>query len=75
MNISFVNENQTVQIHVRIPFITAGDIQITEDMTSYFTVGYDLDITVSDGRNTVGPKTLTIIMTGTVSEIKELLGW
>lgn len=45
-------------------FITAGQIQISEDLSNHTTVGYDLYITVSDGRNTVGPSILTITIAG-----------
>ncbi|XP_045159272.2 cadherin-23-like [Mercenaria mercenaria] len=44
----------------------SGQIQIS-DYIDHSTVGYDLSITVSDGRNTVGPKILTI----TVSDIND----
>ncbi|KAL4229500.1 hypothetical protein ACF0H5_012540 [Mactra antiquata] len=44
------------------PFVifNSGEIQISEDLSTHTTVGYDLNITVSDGRNTVGPSSLTI---------------
>ncbi|XP_060585336.1 cadherin-23-like [Ruditapes philippinarum] len=45
----------------------SGQIQITEDMSGHTTVGYDAYITVSDGKNTVGPKILTI----TVADIND----
>ena len=44
--------------------ILAGEIKIIEDLSGHTTVGYDVYITVSDGRNTVGPSTLTITLAG-----------
>ncbi|XP_045187476.2 cadherin-23-like [Mercenaria mercenaria] len=44
----------------------SGQIQIS-DYIDHSTVGYDLSITVSDGRNTVGPNILTI----TISDIND----
>ncbi|KAH3750872.1 hypothetical protein DPMN_185408 [Dreissena polymorpha] len=38
----------------------SGEIQITEDLSGHTVVGYDLQITVADSRNTVGPRLLTI---------------
>ncbi|KAL4229501.1 hypothetical protein ACF0H5_012541 [Mactra antiquata] len=38
----------------------SGQIQISEDLSTHTIVGYDLNITVNDGRNTVGPSLLTI---------------
>ncbi|WAR16998.1 hypothetical protein MAR_031592 [Mya arenaria] len=40
----------------------AGQIQINTDLTGHTTVGYDLEITVSDSKNTVGPRLLTITL-------------
>lgn len=39
-----------------------GQIQLNADISSYTTTGYDLEIYVSDGRATVGPKILTVII-------------
>ncbi|XP_052762071.1 cadherin EGF LAG seven-pass G-type receptor 2-like [Mya arenaria] len=40
----------------------SGQIQINTDLTGHTTVGYDLEITVSDSKNTVGPRLLTITL-------------
>lgn len=44
--------------------ISAGAIQLKEDISGHTTTGYDIAITVSDAKNTVGPKILTIIVKG-----------
>ncbi|KAK3611262.1 hypothetical protein CHS0354_004906 [Potamilus streckersoni] len=40
-----------------------GNIKATSDFIRLYQTGYDLQISVSDGRTTVGPKTVTIIVT------------
>lgn len=47
-----------------ISLLSAGDILVTEDLSSHTTVGYDISITVDDGKNTVGPRILTVILNG-----------
>ncbi|XP_053376790.1 protocadherin Fat 4-like [Mercenaria mercenaria] len=40
----------------------SGQIQLNADISSFTTVGYDIEITVADAKNTVGPKTLTVLI-------------
>ncbi|KAL3888203.1 hypothetical protein ACJMK2_000579 [Sinanodonta woodiana] len=40
-----------------------GNIRTTSDLIRLYNPGYDLQISVSDGHTTVGPKTVTIIVT------------
>ncbi|XP_053376788.1 cadherin-23-like [Mercenaria mercenaria] len=40
----------------------SGEIQLNADISNYNTVGYDIEITVADAKNTVGPKILTVII-------------
>ncbi|XP_060066584.1 protocadherin Fat 4-like [Ylistrum balloti] len=42
----------------------AGEIQTNADLTSLTIPGYDLYVTISDGTNTVGPRTLTVKISG-----------
>lgn len=44
---------------------TAGEVRSTDSLESYTEAGYDLFIFVYDGTTLVGPKTLTVIVTGT----------
>ncbi|KAK3611794.1 hypothetical protein CHS0354_014146 [Potamilus streckersoni] len=43
--------------------LNSGVIQVTESLQNHQTVGYDLSVSVYDGRSLVGPKTLTIDIT------------
>ena len=47
----------------------AGAIQIDQDISTHTTVGYDISVTVSDGKNTVGPRLLTITFAGKVKQM------
>ncbi|XP_060559152.1 protocadherin-like protein [Ruditapes philippinarum] len=40
----------------------SGEIQLNADISSYATVGYDIEITVADAKNTADPKILTVII-------------
>lgn len=42
----------------------AGEILATSDLTSHTVPGYDLYIYVNDGKTLVGPRTLTVIISG-----------
>ncbi|XP_061171751.1 protocadherin Fat 4-like [Saccostrea echinata] len=42
----------------------SGDVRSTNNLIGYTQAGYDLYIYVYDGRSLVGPKTLTIVVTG-----------
>ncbi|XP_053376789.1 cadherin-23-like [Mercenaria mercenaria] len=42
----------------------SGEIQLNADISNYTTVGYDIEITVADAKNTVGPTILTVIIQG-----------
>lgn len=46
-------------------YFTAGEVRSTDSLESYTVAGYDLFIYVYDGTTLVGPKTLTVIVTGT----------
>lgn len=48
---------------------TAGEVRSTDSLESYTVAGYDLFIYVYDGTTLVGPKTLTVIVTGTFIKI------
>ncbi|XP_069131267.1 protocadherin-15-like [Argopecten irradians] len=41
-----------------------GEIQTNTNLDSLTTVGYDILVSISDGHSTVGPRSLTIIITG-----------
>lgn len=45
-------------------FPSAGDVQVTRSITNEAVTGYDLFVNVTDGRNTVGPETLTVLISG-----------
>lgn len=45
--------------------LLAGAIQLNADISGYTTTGYDINVTVWDAKNTVGPKILTVIVRGT----------
>lgn len=47
-----------------LPF-PAGEVRTTANLAGYTEAGYDLYIYVYDGTTLVGPKTLTVIVTGT----------
>ena len=51
----------------------AGAIQIDQDISTHTTVGYDISVTVSDGKNTVGPRLLTITFAGKVVQMQYVL--
>ena len=43
---------------------TAGAIQLDQDISTFTTTGFDLSITVTDGKSTTGPAILTVIIRG-----------
>ena len=47
--------------------ILAGEVSLSRSIKTESVSGYDLSIYVSDGRNSVGPTTLTIRVTGLYS--------
>jgi hypothetical protein len=49
---------------LHINSFVAGEIQLNADISSYSTVGYDIEITVADAKNTADPKILTVIIKG-----------
>ncbi|XP_060568295.1 cadherin-23-like [Ruditapes philippinarum] len=42
----------------------SGEIQLNADISNYNTVGYDIEITVADDKNTASPKILTVLIRG-----------
>ncbi|XP_052781618.1 cadherin-related family member 2-like [Mya arenaria] len=40
----------------------SGEIQLNADISGYTTTGFDINVTVRDGKNTVGPEILTVII-------------
>lgn len=53
------------QYKVRCVFaIAAGEILATTDLSSHTVPGFDLYIYVYDGKTLVGPRTLTVIISG-----------
>ncbi|XP_052706933.1 protocadherin Fat 4-like [Crassostrea angulata] len=53
-------------VPVTCPFVIhhSGEILATSDLTSHTVPGYDLYIYVNDGKTLVGPRTLTVIISG-----------
>ena len=45
-------------------FLAAGEILATSDLSQHTVPGYDLYVYVSDGKTLVGPRTLTVIISG-----------
>lgn len=59
--------------HIKKPSnFEAGEILATSDLTSHTVPGYDLYIYVNDGKTLVGPRTLTVIISGSKHELKLL---
>lgn len=50
--------------HKKTSNFEAGEILATSDLTSHTVPGYDLYIYVNDGKTLVGPRTLTVIISG-----------
>ncbi|XP_033727272.1 protocadherin-like wing polarity protein stan [Pecten maximus] len=44
--------------------VLGGEIQTNADISALTIPGYDIYVTITDGTNTVGPRTVTVIVTG-----------
>jgi len=56
----------TLQLKTLLFLLTAGAIQLDRDISTFSTTGYDLSITVTDGKSVTGPAILTVIVRGIV---------
>lgn len=63
----FIVISTLINIIIIVVVVVAGDILVTEDVSGLTTVGYDLFISVSDGRNTAGPRSLTVTVAGNLA--------
>lgn len=50
--------------NIKSLYFKAGEILASSDLSSHTVPGYDLYVYVNDGKTLVGPRTLTVIISG-----------